>query len=171
MATNPPGLRPTVVRPDARPEAVLRGTVPIFNAGGGDCLFYSFQYHLATLGRPVDACVALRRAAASYISGHWDRYRDFALDPVTLEPFASRGACVRRVVTPGVDADHVVLHALCRRLRVGAYLVVQRPDGSLGEPVVVCYHEGWPLVPFLFQLEAHYQALARRPETGGAAAA
>ncbi len=161
MATNPTALVPTVVRADADPRAVLGGCRAIFNAGGGDCLFYSFQYHLATLGRPVDTCGALRRRAAAYVSSHWARYRDFALDPVTLAPYRSRQACLARIVTPGVDADHVVIHALCRALHVGAYLVVVRPDGRLGKPVVMCHHEEWPLVPLLFQLEAHYQALAR----------
>lgn len=160
MATNPPGLAPTIVSVDSRPADVMARTRPVFNAGCGDCLFYSMQYHLASLGRPVDSCSQLRRGAAAYVASHWARYRDFALDPVTLEAYGSRGACVRRISTPGVDADHVVLHALCRRLRVGAYLVVVHPDGSLGKPIRMCCHTGWPVLPFMFQLEAHYQALA-----------
>jgi hypothetical protein len=160
MATNPAALAYTVVDPDADPVDVLRATQPIHNAGGGECLFYSFQYHLATLGRPVDSCQSLRRGAAAYVASHWSRYRDFALDPVTGEAYGSRSDCIRRITTPGIDADQVVLHALCRRHKIGAYLVVVRPDGTLGEPITQCCHTGWPVVPFLFRLESHYEALA-----------
>jgi hypothetical protein len=157
---NPTGLRGAVVAWDDDPDDVAGRTVPIFNAGRGDCLFYSLQYHLATLDRPVETCGQLRRGAARYVAAHWSKYKDFALDPETFQAYRSRGECVRRIITPGVDADHVVLHALCRRHHVGAYLLVVNPDGRLGRSITMCCHPGWPVLPFRFRLESHYEALA-----------
>jgi len=155
-----PVARLTTVSCSATPAQVLAATRPVHNAGQGECLFYSFMYHLAGLGYHFPGPSALRKAAVDYAVAHWKRYKDFALDPVTLEGFASRRAFAARFMQPGVYGDHVILHALCRRFRVAAYVVVIGADGQPAEPVRTCRHPGWPMLPYRYQ-GFHYEALGR----------
>jgi len=160
---NPAPLAPTLVDRGASPEQVLNDTRPVHNAGGGECLFYSFQYHLASLGRFFPGPRALRVAAVQYAVRRWARYKDFALDPVTLEGFASAAEFAARFAADGTDADHVILDALCRAFRVGAYVVVLGMDGRVApEPILACCRGDRPVLPFLFVPERHYEALAAR---------
>jgi hypothetical protein len=149
----------TTVAGDATPEQVLKATRPVHNAGRGECLFYSFMYHLAQRGQYFPGPQALRKAAVDYALSHWTRYKDFALDPVTLEGFSSRRAFAERFLQPGVYGDHVILHALCRRFHVAAYVVVIGADGKPSEPVKTCRHPGWPIFPYRYE-GFHYEALA-----------
>lgn len=159
--TTPVASSATTVAADADARGVLSSTTPVHNAGGGDCMFYAMHYHLACLGHVLPSTRAVRRAAVEYAAAHWARYGGFAIDPVTGGAFKSVSDFATRFSQPGVDGDHVLLHALCRHFRVSCYIVEVDRLGGVRPPHLLCRHVGWPIVPLLFVPEHHYEALRK----------
>jgi len=151
--------RPTLVNPMADPQRVLDATVAVVNDGRGDCLMYSMQYHLHTLGTPV-SIDGIRAMGVDYVVTHWGKYQEFALDDHG-NGFRGPREYAAHAGRPGVYADHVLMHALCRTFGITAYVLRVDPRGRLLGVNEVCSHPGWPIMPFRFQPEYHYEALRR----------
>lgn len=129
----------------------LGGKKVLPNSGGGNCLFHTFSSHL-----DIDY-KQLREDSVNYITMQWDKFKNFALNPETLEPFDSLEDYKNTMLKEGTWGDHLSVMALCELYQVNAIIVVI-DNKKILEPIKINVGSS-KTVLIKFNSEFHYEAI------------
>lgn len=127
------------------------GSQVIKNEGGGNCLFYSLSIHLDINHKQ------LREDSINYIYMSWNRFKEFALNSDTLEPFESKDDYKEYMSQDGRWGDHLSLLALCELYQVNAILIITNGK-KLSDPVKINVGSEVNIL-IKFHSEFHYEAI------------
>jgi len=129
----------------------LGGNKILENEGGGNCLFHSLSEHLKIDHKQ------LRDDSVSFIISSWERFKNFALNPSTLNPFKSSDEYKEYMSRDGSWGDHLSLLALCELYQVNAILVITEGK-KLSEPLLINVGSNVNIL-IRFNSEFHYEAI------------
>ncbi len=127
------------------------GRKVISNEGGGNCLFHTLSTHLK-----IDY-KQLRYDSVNYIINSWERFKDFALNPITLLPFCSKIEYEEYMKKDGSWGDHLSLLALCELYQVNAILIISE-NNKISEPIKINVGSDINIL-IRFNSEFHYEAI------------
>ena len=123
----------------------------ISNEGGGNCLFHTLSAHLNVSHEQ------LREDSVNYITCSWERFKEFSLNPSTLQQFESKDDYLNYMIKDGSWGDHLSLLALCELYQINAIIIITEGT-KVSDPIKINV-DSEVNVLIRFNSEFHYEAI------------